>query len=170
MPRRLHLGLLTCPSREQGKGWQDPATPQRFLYQHAPMRFIVGRAPDPGAGDPAGDWKMTRLDEVTEPGRSVALAEAFKCRSWTYAALLVPTRSSGWSVGTWVAPHGGGNFAMLDGHSEFNRYDGPFNIPPNEFISLDPSGWSFGIVQNYLDPAGNDLLWSRPHMGLNPTW
>ena len=169
-PQIAHLGLLTCPSREQGVDWQN--THHRFQYQHAPMRYIVGFSPEAGAGDPSGEWRMTRLDEVSEPSRSVALAEAHKCRSWSYAALSAPTQPNGaWAcVGTWVAPHDGGNFAMLDGHSEFKRYQGPFNIPPDERISLDPSGWNFSIDQNHTDPAGNDLLWSRQHMGLDPTW
>lgn len=166
-PEKAHLEFLTCPSREQGL--DIPNNPARFEYHHAPMRRIVGF--DPAGSAAVGQRRMTRLDEVVRTSEALALAEAFRCRSWNYPAMLAPARNPGqYSVGTWVAPHAGANFAFLDGHGDFRSYDGQFDIPATETISVDPAGWNFNVNTDHTDAAGNDILWSREQMGLTPLW
>ena len=166
-PQDAHLAFLTCPSRGQPDNFTS--NPAQFQYQHAPMRYIVGKDPAGGVSGPTVP-RMTRLDEVKEAGRTIALAEAFKCRSWAHPGIRQPARTSGWTVDTWVAPHRGANFSMLDGHTEFQRYEGPFLVPPSEATSLVVAGWVFDLTMDRTNSAGNDLLWAREHQGLNPYW
>lgn len=171
--RRAHLNFLTCPSREQGHDLENH--PWRFEFHHAPSNWIVGRdpvVPINSVSLVSEKARMTRMDEVVQPIRTLALSEAKQARSDTHPATDRPAGApDGNNAGTWVAPHRGANFTMLDGHTEFRSYSGQPGIPPTISDSLDLSLWDFSVT-DHRDQAypRNEITWSRQQMGLDAGW
>ncbi|MEM6458888.1 MAG: DUF1559 domain-containing protein [Planctomycetota bacterium] len=169
--RRAHLDFLTCPSREQPAGIE--ASPHRFEYHHAPSDWIVGRDPVAAATNPSqNNARMTRLFEVLSPSDTLALSEAEESSSWKHPATDRPARNPGEpNRGTWIAPHRGANFTLLDGHTAFHAYRGDPGIPQVDNLSLDLSLWDFAVTQHRTQgPPLNDIVWSRDQMGLAANW
>ncbi len=169
--RRAHLDFLTCPSREQGVDYEN--NPHRFEYHHAPSDWIVGRDPvAPPVSSTQNNSRMTQLFEVLEPSNTLALSEAEESSSWKHPATDRPARNAGINnAGTWVAPHRGANFTMLDGHTTFHGYRGQPGLPESPTVSLDLNLWDFAVTQHRSQAfPQNEIIWSRQQMGLRANW
>lgn len=167
----IFLSSLWCPARVRTAANSQPTTSDFLNYK--PSQFIFGN--EPPVPYATGYRRMTRIDDLTLPGRVVMYAEMARGRANWEPLFDDPDNGSGYG---WRFPHGPRtgpvwqNQSMIDGTVKVVRYLTAQPASASSSLTWSTLEYPYNYNSNHSNvvPDMNRPVWRRTALGLRSNW